>query len=90
MTTGNQSGFEASIVFDRKDEMHVDLLVSAWTWSLVASVVEDSISQDGIELDFFCVLPFRVAVLFVYLDSLGVVAWDLMTKHVDGRRAEGM
>jgi hypothetical protein len=62
MTTSNEAGFVSAVVFHCIEEVNVDLLVSVWSRGAEAYVVEDSISKDGCELQFFCFLPSLVTV----------------------------
>jgi hypothetical protein len=90
VATSYEASFETAIVLHCIDEVNVDLLVPVRTRSAEAYVVEDSVSEDGCELQFFSFLSSLVTVLFIDLDCLGVVTWYEVSEHVDRRSAEGV
>jgi hypothetical protein len=79
MATSYEASFVMAIMFHCIYEVSIDFLVPIWSRSAEAYVVEDSVSKDGCELQFFSFLPSLVTVLFVDLDCLGVVMWYKMS-----------
>ncbi len=74
----------SAIVFDRVDEMHIDLLVIIGCFPVFSFIDEGVVFVDLIQFEFGAILPLRVAVLLVDLDRLCLVLRYKEAIHVLG------
>ena len=90
MTAGNKSGFVATIMFTRIDEVHGDFLEIFGRYPIGTFVQESVVVINLCKFKLGAVLPLGIAILLVKFHGLFVVLGYENTVHVNVLSMPGM
>ena len=71
-----------TIILHSIDQVSPDLLVALRDLSIFALVTETLVLLELLKLQLGAALPPCVAILFIKLEGLSIVSWDLESKHI--------